>query len=511
MSSVRVRIAPSPSGFLHIGTAKIALMNWLYARKTGGTFVLRLEDTDADRTDEGFVEAMCQGFKWLGIDWDEGPAFGDEDEKGEYGPYRQSERVALHRAAIARLVEEGKAYRCFCTKEKLDAERERARAEKRNPRYKGTCRGLDAAEAARRADERHVVRFKVPEGATVIQDIVQGDVRVENSEFDDFVIAKPNGDPIFHLAVVVDDAEMKITHVIRGDDHLTNATRHIMLFEALGYPVPQFAHLPMVLDERGRKFSKRRRSGANVLDWKKMGYLPETIINYVVLQGWTAGDNREVYTRDELKEAFSLERLGKSPAKFDLKKLQWLNGQHIRKLKVEDLRDRIVETLNERLEERKDKDIDPSSKSGEWLTRMAEVCQEKLSTLHVDEIVGMTDFFFVQPTEFDPKAVKKQWTNDDSIKVMEAIHAALDGVENWKAESIRQALDTLRKKTGHGFGKYVHSMRLALTGKSVGPGVFELAELLGKETCLERTEPSIVEVEALALMKLPEAGTDQSN
>ncbi|MDX9974604.1 MAG: glutamate--tRNA ligase, partial [FCB group bacterium] len=280
MSGIRVRIAPSPSGFLHIGTAKIALFNWLFARKNNGTFILRLEDTDAERSSEEYAEAMCEGFKWLGIDWDEGPEFAGEPQKGDYGPYKQSQRTALYQQEVRRLLDEGKAYRCYCTKEELEAEREKAAAEKRPPRYSGKCRNLTPDECAAKGDCTFVVRFRVPEGQTEINDLVQGTVRIENKEIDDFVIQKPNGDPIFHLAVVVDDGLMKVSHILRGDDHLTNATRHVMLFNALGYELPNFAHLPMVLDEAGKKYSKRLH-GANVLDWRDDGYLPEALINYV--------------------------------------------------------------------------------------------------------------------------------------------------------------------------------------------------------------------------------------
>ena len=477
MNDIRVRIAPSPSGFLHIGTAKMALMNWLYARKMGGAFVLRLEDTDAERTDEAFVQAMCEGFDWLGIEWDEGPPFGSAEEKGEYGPYRQSERLDLHRRAVAKLLDEGKAYRCFCTKEELDAERERARAEKLPWKYSGKCRGLSAEDVAAKGDIRNVVRFKVDaDGETVVRDLVQGDVTVRNAEFDDFVIAKPNGDPLFHLAVVVDDGEMKVSHVIRGDDHLTNASKHVMLFEALGYDVPHFAHLPMVLDERGKKFSKREH-GANVLDWREDGFLPEALLNYVALLGWTAGDDKELYTLDELVETFSFERLGKSAAKFDMKKFKWLNGQHIRLLPIEELRARLTPILTAA-------GFDTTSKSVAWLTRMTEMCQKKLSTLN--DIVAQTDFFFVEPAEYEVKALKKQWLQEDSAVRMTAIQEALVGVDDWTETGIKAAIEEIAETTGLSFGKYVHPMRLALTGKSIGPGLFELAELLGRDTCAAR-------------------------
>lgn len=488
MSTVRVRIAPSPTGFLHIGTAKVALFNWLFARRTGGVFILRLEDTDIERSSDEFAQAMCEGFQWLGIDWDEGPAFGDVPEKGDFGPYRQSERADLYRREAYRLLDEGKAYKCFCTVEELDAMREQARAEKRPPRYPGKCRNLTPAEIAARGDAPFTVRFRVPEGETVIDDLVQGPVRASNTEFDDFVILRPNGAAIFHLAVVVDDGLMKITHVLRGDDHLTNCARHVMLFQALGYEVPRFGHLPMVLDEHGKKYSKRLH-GANVLDWRNDGYLPETLINYVALLGWTPEEEgRELFTRDELIETFTLDRLGASPAKFDLKKVQWLNGQHIRRLTPENLRDRVAPILLHA-------GLDPSGKSPEWLTRMAAICQEKIPTLN--DIVPYTDFFFVEPAEYDAKAVQKQWTKDGAADTLRAIRAAVADIAPWTLDALREAFERLVAASGAGLGQFVHPTRLALTGKSVGPGLFELADLLGKDTCLARLDKAIAFVEAM--------------
>lgn len=477
MSHVRCRIAPSPSGFLHIGTAKIALFNWLFARSQGGTFVLRLEDTDAERTDEAFVHAMCEGFKWLGIDWDEGPEFGGEPARGDYGPYRQSQRRAMHVAAAHQLLEEGKAYKCFCTKEELEAMREQAMAEKRPPRYDGRWRDASAEQVAAMGDAPYVVRFRVPEGVTVIRDHVQGVVQVENKEYDDFIILKANGDPIFHLAVVADDISMGITHVIRGDDHLTNTARHIMLFEALGVTPPQFAHLPMVLDETGKKYSKREH-GANVLDWRDDGYLPEALINYVALLGWTPEEaGRELFTLSELKEIFTIDRWGKSAARFDRKKLDWLNGQHIRRLPLEDFRDRVVSILAA-------KGFDVNSKDRAWLTRMAEICQEKLATLN--QIVEYTDFLFLDFESYDEKAVRKQWHKAGALERMDALIHRLSLVEPWSADGIKSAIEGLAEASRENLGTFIHSARLALSGKPVGPGLYELAELLGKEAALER-------------------------
>lgn len=492
MSSIRCRIAPSPSGFLHIGTAKIALFNWLFARKHQGTFVLRLEDTDAERTEEEFVEAMCEGFKWLGVDWDEGPKFGGEPEKGAFAPYRQSQRRELHRSEGMRLLAEGKAYKCFCSKEELDAERALAEQEKRPPRYSGKCRNLSAEEIAAKGDAPFTVRFRVPEGTTTIHDVVQGDVQVGNKEFDDFIILKGNGDPIFHLAVVVDDGTMQVTHVIRGDDHLTNAARHVMLFNALGYTLPTFAHLPMVLDESGKKYSKRLH-GANVLDWRDDGYLPEALINYVALLGWTPEEpNRELFTREELVEAFTIERWGKSAARFDRKRLDWLNGQHLRRLSPGDLCDRLLPILARA-------GFDTSAKSRGWLERMAAICQEKIATLN--QIVDYTDFFFRDVTEYEEKGVRKQFHKPEALARLIEIEETVHAINDWSHAAIKEAFEGLAAHTGRALGEYVHPTRLALTGKSVGPGLFELTELLGKEETARRLSNA-----GKFVQSLPQAG-----
>lgn len=486
MSKTRCRIAPSPSGFLHIGTAKTALYNWLFARSTGGAFVLRLEDTDAERTDEKYVQGMCEGFHWLGIEWDEGPAFGDVPAKGALGPYRQSQRRDLHRREADRLLEEGKAYKCFCTKEEIDQFKE----QHPHARFESPWREASPAKVAAMGDAPYVVRFRVPEGETVTDDLIQGEVRVNNKEYEDFIILKANGDPIFHLAVVVDDIHMGITHVIRGDDHLTNAARHVMLFNALGYPLPKFAHHPLVHDEQGRKFSKRLH-GANVLDWREDGYLPEAIINYIALLGWTSEEeNREFFTLDDLIKHFTLERLTKSAARFDRKKLDWLNGQHIRRLSVVEFRDRVVPILEKN-------GCDTSTKSQEWLMRMAEVCQEKVPTLN--QIVQQTDFFFHPVTDYEPAGVKKHFQVEGRLR-LEAVLGVFDSVSEWTSAYLHNAVKALAERSGDGLGKLVHPIRLALTGKTVGPGLFELAELLGKEACLERIENAIGFIHALNQM-----------
>ena len=476
MSTVRVRFAPSPTGFFHIGNAKTALYNWLFARSCGGAFVLRLEDTDVERSKDEYAEVLCDCLHWLGLDWDEGPGFQTVPGKGAFGPYRQSERIDIYRSEANRLLAEGKAYKCFCSKEELDAERERAAAEKRPPRYNGKCRDLTPEAIAAKGDARYAVRFKVMPGLTEVHDVLQGVVRTDNREIDDFIIVKPNGDPIFHLAVVVDDCQMEITHVIRGDDHLTNAARHVMLFEALGHAAPVFVHHPLVHDEKGNKYSKRTH-GANVLDWRNDGYLPETLINYLALLGWTPADGRELMSRRELAEAFSLDRLSASPSRFDLKKVQWLNGQHIRMLAVEDLRGRVLPLLHAA-------GLDTSSKSTEWLTKMTAICQEKIKTLN--EIVAYTDFFFVEPVDYEEKAVRKLWQADGALECLKTIQGEIADVVDWTHDGLKAKYEALCQRTGQAIGYYIHPTRLAITGKSVGPGLFELAELLGKESCMAR-------------------------
>lgn len=488
LSTVRCRIAPSPSGFLHIGTAKTALYNWLFARSQGGTFILRLEDTDAERTDEQYVEAMCEGFKWLGIEWDEGPQFGSEPEKGDYGPYRQSQRKHLYRREAERLLAEGKAYKCFCTKEELDAERERAIAEKRPPRYSGKCRNLSEKEIEAHGNAPYAIRFSVPEGETIIDDIIQGQVRFNNKEYDDFIIVKPNGDAIFHLAVVVDDGLMKITHVIRGDDHLTNAGRHVMLFKALGYPLPQFAHHPLVHDELGRKYSKRLH-GANVLDWRADGYLPETMINYIALLGWTSEEEgREFFTLGELKRLFSLKRLTKSPARFDRKKLDWLNGQHIRMLSPEELCNRVLPIMRAY-------GFDIDARPREWLVALAAICQEKIPTLN--HIIPFTDFFFNPIESYEEKGVQKFFAVPDAVLCLYTLLACFEKVQNWDRLTIKAEFEAAAATSNVKIGALVNTARLALTGKTVGPGLYELAELLGREESLKRIQSALTYVQNL--------------
>lgn len=476
---VRTRIAPSPSGFLHIGTAKTALYNWLFAKKHGGKFILRLEDTDAERTDEQYVQGMCEGFKWLGIEWDEGPPFGDIPEKGEYGPYRQSQRKEIYKREAYRLLEEGKAYKCFCSKEEL----EKYKDETGNLYYPGFCRNLTPEQIREKGNSPFVIRFKVPEGETIVEDLIQGKVRFNNKQYDDFIILRANGDPVFHLAVVVDDIYMKISHVIRGDDHLTNTPRHIMLFRALGADLPKFAHHPLVHDEHGRKFSKRMH-GANVLDWRDDGYLPEAIINYVALLGWTSEEeNKEFFTLQELLEKFSLERISKSASRFDRRKLEWLNGLHIRNLSVEDLRDRLIPVLERH-------GFDTSTKSKEWLTKLAKICQEKLPTLN--RIVFLSDFFFRDFESYEPEGEKKWWSQPDLvISQFKLIIEKIEKIDNWEHDCIKRAFEEICAEQNLKIGALVNPARLALTGKTIGPGFFELTELLGKEKTIERLKKAI--------------------
>jgi len=462
------------------------LYNWLVARQNNGTFILRLEDTDVERSRDEYADIIGEALTWLGINWDEGPGFHGQPDTGDYGPYRQSQRHALYVREAERLVTEGKAYRCFWSLDDIEAERELARQEKR-----ATCRSpwRDATpeRVAAEGDAPYAIRFRVPEGVTEVHDLVQGVVRVDNKEVDDFIIVRPSGDPVFHLAVVVDDGLMKVTHVIRGDDHLTNAAKHVMLFEALGYTVPKFAHHSLVHDEHGKKYSKRLH-GANVLDWRTDGYLPETLLNYLALLGWAPSDDRELFTVDELIKEFSLERMGLSAGRFDLKKIQWLNGQHIRMLSREALLDRLLPVL-------RNAGLDVDSKPRDWLLEIVAICQEKLRTLN--DIVAQADFFFAEPCEYEEKAAQKHWAKDGAMADMRLLADAMRAVELWTPDALHAVYNALAERLGSGLGRLVHPTRLALTGKSVGPGLFELATLLGRETCIARMERAMTYVESM--------------
>jgi glutamyl-tRNA synthetase len=464
---IRVRFAPSPTGYLHVGGARTALFNWLYARKTGGVFVLRIEDTDRERSTDASTRTILDGMSWLGLHWDEGPV-------------HQADGLPRHQADARRLLENGQAYRCFCTPEELAAKREEMKHEYR---YDGKCRAIPQAQSDGRAaaGEPHTIRFRVPEGVTAWDDIVHGDTRFENASIDDFIILRTDGTPIYNLAVVSDDIDMRITHVIRGDDHILNTPKQILLYQALGAPVPLFGHLPMILGGDGRKLSKRHGATA-VGDYAQLGVLPEALFNFLALLGWNPGDEREVMAVDELVEAFTLERINKKSAVFDTEKLFWMNGRYLEKKPVEELFALVAPLLvQEGLVTQAEIDA-----RRDWLLHLLELL--KVRARSVNEIPGMARVYLADEVEYDADSVAKQWKDPLTGERLTAARAALEALEPWTVEAIEPALRAAAEQLGVGFGKVAQPLRVALTGSSASPGIDHVVYLLGREGAVRRID-----------------------
>jgi glutamyl-tRNA synthetase len=464
---IRVRFAPSPTGYLHVGGARTALFNWLIARKLGGVFVLRIEDTDRERSTDESTRTILEGMTWLGLHWDEGPV-------------HQADGLARHQADARRLLESGGAYRCFCTPEELAAKRA---AMDKEYRYDQKCRAIPAAESAARAaaGEPHTIRFRVPGGVTQWDDVVHGETRFENASIDDFIILRTDGTPIYNLAVTSDDIDMRITHVIRGDDHIPNTPKQILLYQALGAPVPVFAHLPMILGGDGRKLSKRHGATA-VGDYAQLGVLPEALFNFLALLGWNPGDEREVMGVDELVEAFSLERINKKSAVFDTEKLFWMNGRYLEQKPAEELLPLIAPLLvaeglvtEAEVETRRD-----------WLLHLLELLKTRARS--VNEIPKQARVYLTDEVEYDADSVAKQWRDPLTAERLGAVRRVLEGLEPWTVEGIEGALRAAAEQVGVGFGKVAQPLRVALTGSSASPGIDHVVFLLGREGALRRID-----------------------
>jgi glutamyl-tRNA synthetase len=464
----RVRFAPSPTGYLHVGGARTALFNWLFARREGGVFVLRIEDTDRERSTDESTATILHGLRWLGLTWDEGPV-------------HQADGLERHRADVARMMETGAAYRCFCTPEELAAKR---KAMDREYRYDGRCAAIPPAESDARAaaGEPFSVRFRVPAGETSWNDLVHGDTRFPNESIDDFIVLRTDGTPIYNLAVVSDDIDMRITHVIRGDDHVSNTPKQILLYQALGASVPLFGHLPLILGDDGKKLSKRRNAVA-VGDFAAQGIVPAAMVNFLALLGWNPGDEREVFTLDELVEAFRLDQINKKGAIFDLKKLAWMNGQHMARTPSADLLALVAPLLvaegliaEGEVEARRD-----------WLLWLVDLL--KVRARSVPDMAGQARVYFAPPAQYDPEAVAKQWKDRAaSAGVLELAAGPLRDVQPWTPEAIETALRAGAEGAGLGFGKLVQPLRIALTGALASPGIDQVAALLGREGTLARIE-----------------------
>ena len=462
MSTIRARFAPSPTGYLHIGGARTALFNYLFARHHGGTFILRIEDTDRERSTDASIQAILDAMTWLRLEWDEGPFF-------------QSQRSALYEAHCERLLQAGTAYRCYCTPEELEAKRGAAMKAGGKPMYDRTCRSRTDAPAGR----PFVVRFKAPlDGDTVVPDLVKGHVIFQNRELDDLIIVRTDGTPTYNFCAVVDDADMRVTHIIRGEDHLTNTPKQLQLYRALGYAEPAFAHIPLILGVDRTRLSKRH-GATSVMAYRDMGYLPDALVNYLARLGWSHGD-QEIFSRAELIEKFGLDNVGTAAGVYNAEKAEWLNFHYIKSMPAADLAQAVRPFVVE-------KGYTLPSDDG-WLPRMVVTLQERAKTLV--ELVEMAQYYFGDTVELDAAAAAKH-LRPETAAPLQAVRAALAALAEWTVESIHGAFETVTAQFDLKLGKVAQPVRVAVTGGTVSPGIFEVLDVLGKERTLERIDRAL--------------------
>lgn len=460
MNQVRVRFAPSPTGFLHIGGVRTALFNWLFARQQQGVFILRIEDTDQSRSTDDSIQAIIAGMKWVGLDWDE-------------GPFRQTERMDLYRSHAMKLFETGHAYWCVCKAEELESRRKEAEAKGLSPRYDGRCRNLRITNPPGDA----ALRFKAPqEGQTAIDDLIKGRVVFDNTVVDDLIILRSNGYPTYNFSVVVDDALMGITHVVRGDDHLTNTPRQVPIFEALGFVVPRFGHLPMILGADKTRLSKRH-GATSIMAYKDMGYLPDAMVNYLVRLGWSHGD-QELFTRQELIEKFSWDHVQKSPAVFNPDKLLWMNAEYIKTSPPSQVAQALVPLL-EQAGLKKEVEV----VSGEWLARLVVLVKERAKTL-VDMVAWVRPYFG-ETVAFEEEAAKKFLTQP-IVPILSKLIVRFEAFPTFSKSEWEDAFKQFVQEEGLKMGQVAQPVRVALTGRTASPGLFEVMEVLGRERTLLR-------------------------
>jgi nondiscriminating glutamyl-tRNA synthetase len=484
--TTRCRIAPSPTGPLHIGTARTALFNYLFARQTGGTFVLRLEDTDKARSTPGFERDILEGLHWLGLEWDEGPEVAEVPARGAFGPYRQSERGDRYAEALYKLLVEDKAYPCFCTAEEREADRTA------NPDlsgYIGRCAKLTEAEReARRAEGREsVIRFRIGEGLVEFDDLVRGHVSIDTAQLGgDLVIARSDGSPLYHFVVVVDDIAMQISHVIRGEDHLSNTPKHVLLFKALGAEPPVFAHLPLILNPDRSKMSKRKSQTA-VDAYREQGYIKEAIVNHLAMLGWSSGDDEDLFSLEELEQRFDLSRVQPSGAIFDAERLDWLNGQWIRRLPEDELVDLALPFLATSVAEAADEGHEVRTPTAAALAPLLPMVVERLPRL--DAIGPMLDFVFIEDIEIDPgMLVPKRW---DAATTATGLAEALLTIESlgqdsFEADELEPPLRALCEQQGWKVGDLFMAIRVAITGRKATPPLFDVMVAIGYDTTVAR-------------------------
>jgi len=491
---VRVRIAPSPTGPLHIGTARTALFNLLFARHHDGVFVLRLEDTDVARSTLEYEKDILEMLDWLGITWDEGPEVAGDPAVGPYGPYRQSERTATYRAALERLIETDRAYPCYCTPEELEADRRAQEAAGEPPHYVGRCDRLSPAERAEREARglRAAIRFRVQDRIVAFHDLVRGDVAIHPSAFGgDFLIARSDGSPLYHFVVAVDDATMEISHVIRGEDHLSNTPKHILIFEALGASIPAFAHLPLILNADRTKMSKRKSETA-VADYVAQGFVREALVNYLSLLGWSPGTEEEIFDVDELARRFDLDRVQPAGAVFDRQRLEWLNGQWIRRLPDDELIARVAPFLDAHLALLEAHGAIVVPPTDEDLRGILPIVRERLPTLAA--IGELIDYLFVAQIDVDPDlVVPKRWDRATTVEALRAARRVIAqvGAVSFEADELEPPLRNLCAERGWRPTELFMAIRVAVTGRTATPPLFDTLVALGYERTLERLDAAI--------------------
>ena len=481
--TVRVRYAPSPTGLPHLGNIRTALLNWLFARRHGGQFIFRLEDTDRERYNPESEQALIDALRWLGLDYDEGPDIG-----GPYAPYSQSQRLEHYRAATDRLIADGHAYRCFCTRERIQQIREARQAANIHPYgYDRHCRALTAEDSSRRkaAGEPYVIRFAIPmEGETSFQDAVRGTITYRNRELDDHVLLKSDGFPTYQLANVVDDHLMGITHVIRAEEWIPSTPRHVLEYQALGWELPVFAHASLIhgRDPKTGKTAKlsKRHGAVYAGEYREQGYLPEALFNYLALLGWSPGGDREVMTRDEMVSLFSLSGLSSSPAVFDIEKLTWMNGLYIRGLTPPELLERCLPFL----QSAGMASTEPDAEERANLERILTLEQERMKLLA--EAPDLTGFFIGELPQYDEAAVSKRLRSAKARPVLDAMVRRLEPLAQWETAAIEEAATAVAEELGVGRGDVIHPTRVAATGRAIGPGLFETLWTLGRERTMAR-------------------------
>jgi glutamyl-tRNA synthetase len=478
---VRVRFAPSPTGYLHVGGARTALFNWLYARRQGGRFVLRIEDTDTERSSWEMVAGIVDGLRWLGLDWDEGPDIG-----GPHAPYFQSERVEQYRAMADRLVADGQAYYCYCRPEVLQEKRQAAEAAGGGWAYDRTCCTLTAEEASAldATGAPRAVRFKVPAGETSFTDLVHGPIVFDNANIEDFVVLRSDRQPTYHLSVVADDVAMEITHVVRGDDHISNTPKQVLLYRAVGKPVPSFAHVPLIMGPDKKRLSKRH-GATSVMEYPRLGYLPEAMVNFLALLGWSPGGDEEIFTRDELVQRFALEGISGGNAVFNTDKLDWFNQQHIARISTADFATRVTPWL--RHAGLWDEAFDASRR--DWFLRVLDLLKPRVKRLA--QIVDDARPFIEEQPARDPAAAAKHLGKPELRAPLAALADAYATLDAFAPAELEQMLRATAEAHGVKAAALIHATRVAVTGRAVSPGLFEVIELLGRERALARLRAAL--------------------